>query len=200
VAAHAPQPMARVLALRDRVMRVAVRGWLAGGPLPGASDIHDAPAASESLWLRLYSAAAMAALMVFRLLFPGHVARAWRAKKSWQRSLDVVPGIAAGRDRVQIILRGRRRNPSVDQHGSLDHRGAGGLRSCATRVLGQAFQSESADGSWSASAPARRWTVRHRRPKRGHGPRSAVERSVVCDGWRQPANKEDAATGGVRIC
>jgi hypothetical protein len=74
--------MARVLALRDRVMRVAVRGWLAGGPLPGASDIHDAPAASESLWLRLYGAAAMAALMVFRLLFPGHVARAWRVRKN----------------------------------------------------------------------------------------------------------------------
>lgn len=121
--------MARVRALRDRVMRVAVRGWLAGGPLPGASDIHDAPAASESPWLRLYGAAAMAALMVFRLLFPGHVARAWRARKNPGSGLSMLCPV------LLLVVTGY---PSVHQHGSLDHRGAGGLRPCATRVHGQA--------------------------------------------------------------
>jgi hypothetical protein len=119
-------------------------GWLADHHLfAGAGDIPDAPPASESLWLRLYGAAAMAAPMVFRSLFPSHVTRAWRVRKNLGSGLSmlclVLLLVVTG---YRLHLRGRRRKPSVYQHVSLDHRGAGGLRSCATPVLGQAFQSE----------------------------------------------------------
>jgi hypothetical protein len=66
-------------------------GWLVDHHLfAGAGDIAEAPAASEPLWLRLHGAAAMAALMVFGSLVPGHIVRAWRTRKNLRSGLSTL--------------------------------------------------------------------------------------------------------------
>ena len=60
-------------------------GWLADHYLfAGSADFGDGHAASEPLWLRLHGAAAMAGLVVFGSLLPGHIARAWRLRRNYR--------------------------------------------------------------------------------------------------------------------
>ena len=63
-------------------------GWLADHYLfAGSADFGDTHAASEQWWLRLHGAAAMAGLVVFGSLLPGHVARAWRSRTNYRSGL-----------------------------------------------------------------------------------------------------------------
>ncbi len=63
-------------------------GWLTDHYLFGGSaEFGDAHAASEPLWLRLHGAAAMAGLVVFGSLLPGHIARAWRLRANHRSGL-----------------------------------------------------------------------------------------------------------------
>ncbi len=63
-------------------------GWLADHYLfAGSEDFGDAHAPSEPLWLRLHGAAAMAGLVVFGSLLPGHIARAWRVRGNFRSGL-----------------------------------------------------------------------------------------------------------------
>lgn len=58
-------------------------GWLIAHYFFAASaEFGDAHAASEPLWLRLHGAAAMAALVIFGSLLPGHMARAWSLRQN----------------------------------------------------------------------------------------------------------------------
>ncbi len=58
-------------------------GWLADHYLlAGAGEFGDAHAAGEPWWLAIHGAAAMAALTVFGSLLPGHIARAWKARRN----------------------------------------------------------------------------------------------------------------------
>ncbi len=58
-------------------------GWLADHYLlAGVGEFGDAHAAGEPLWLAIHGAAAMAALTVFGSLLPGHIARAWKARRN----------------------------------------------------------------------------------------------------------------------
>jgi hypothetical protein len=53
-------------------------GWLGDHYLfAGSAEFGDAHAPFEPLWLRLHGAAAMAGLVVWGSVFPGHIARAW---------------------------------------------------------------------------------------------------------------------------
>jgi hypothetical protein len=66
-------------------------GWLADHYLfAGTAEFGDAHAASEPLWLRLHGAAAMAALLAFGSLFPGHIARAWQVRKNLCSGLSML--------------------------------------------------------------------------------------------------------------
>lgn len=58
-------------------------GWLADHYLfAGTGEFDDAHAAGEPWWLAVHGAAAMAALIAFGSLLPGHVARAWTARRN----------------------------------------------------------------------------------------------------------------------
>lgn len=70
-------------------------GWLADHYLFAVSeDFADPHAASEPLWLRLHGAAAMAALVAFGSLLPGHIARAWRVRINHRTGLLMVGLVA----------------------------------------------------------------------------------------------------------
>jgi hypothetical protein len=57
-------------------------GWLVDHYLFAESSEFGAHTAMEPLWLRLHGAAAMAGLVVFGSLFPGHIARAVRLRRN----------------------------------------------------------------------------------------------------------------------
>jgi hypothetical protein len=55
-------------------------GWLVDHYFFAGSGDVESHGAFEPWWLRLHGAAAMAGLIVFGSLFPGHIARAWRSR------------------------------------------------------------------------------------------------------------------------
>lgn len=66
-------------------------GWLADHYLfAEAADFGNAHAAFEPWWLRLHGAAAMAGLVVFGSLLPGHIARAWRSRTNHRSGLSML--------------------------------------------------------------------------------------------------------------
>ncbi len=70
-------------------------GWLVDHYVfAGATDFGLARGPFELWWLRLHGAAAMAGLMVLGSLFPGHIARAWRARTNHRSGLMMF-GLAA---------------------------------------------------------------------------------------------------------
>lgn len=85
---HVRQPPMRLSQRHERwiyavgtLILVSGLGWLVDHFLfAGSAEFGDAHADSEPLWLRLHGAAAMAGLVVFGSLFPGHIVRAWRSR------------------------------------------------------------------------------------------------------------------------
>ncbi len=83
-----PPPPMRLSRRHERwlyVIAVAVLasglGWLVDHYLfAGQAEFGEAHAPAEPWWLRLHGAAAMAGLVAFGSLLPGHIARAWRLR------------------------------------------------------------------------------------------------------------------------
>jgi hypothetical protein len=76
-------------------------GWLADHYLfAGSAEFGDAHAPSELWWLRLHGAAAMAGLVVFGSLFPGHIARALRSSANRRSGLVMLSIV------ISLILTG----------------------------------------------------------------------------------------------
>jgi hypothetical protein len=71
----------RWLSAIGSLLFVSGLGWLGDHYLfARTTEFGEAHAAFEPWWLRLHGAAAMAGLVVFGSLFPGHIARAWRLR------------------------------------------------------------------------------------------------------------------------
>ncbi len=66
-------------------------GWLWDHYLfAGSAEFGEAHAAFEIWWLRLHGAAAMVGLVALGSLFPGHIARAWRARLNRRSGLSML--------------------------------------------------------------------------------------------------------------
>lgn len=66
-------------------------GWLvAHDLLGGRGEFGDAPHPSEPWWLRIHGAAAMAFLIALGSLLPGHISRAWQARRNHRSGLFIL--------------------------------------------------------------------------------------------------------------
>ncbi len=71
-------------------------GWLVAHYFfAPANEFGVTAAPSEPWWLRIHGAAAMAALIVFGTLFPGHIARAWAFGQNLKSGLTMIGILAA---------------------------------------------------------------------------------------------------------
>jgi len=61
----------------------------------GHGDLGDTPHPSEPWWLRIHGAAAMAFLIAFGSLLPGHISRAWQARRNHRSGMFMIALISA---------------------------------------------------------------------------------------------------------
>lgn len=70
-------------------------GWLIAHYLfAGRGDFGDAPHPSEPWWLRIHGAAAMGFLIALGSLLPGHISRAWHARRNHRSGLFMLTLVA----------------------------------------------------------------------------------------------------------
>lgn len=71
-------------------------GWLIMHYLfAGRGDAGDAPHPSEPWWLRMHGAAAIGFLIALGSLLPGHISRAWQARRNHRSGLFMLMLVAA---------------------------------------------------------------------------------------------------------